>query len=49
MSLSAWLTLFIIMLVMPLILFQAAVMPALEQLKYTYQNADAIAQKIAEQ
>lgn len=49
MSLSAWLTLIIIMLVTPVILFQTAVMPALEQLKYTYQNADAVAQRVVEQ
>lgn len=48
MSLSAWLTLFIIFLITPIILLQTMVMPALDELKQTYQNADAIAQRVTE-
>ena len=33
-----------IFLVVPFLLLQAVVMPALNQLKYTYQNADTITQ-----
>lgn len=33
-----------IFLVVPFILLQAVLMPALNQLKYTYQNADTVTQ-----
>lgn len=35
-----------IFLIAPLLMLQLVVMPALDQLKYTYQNADTVTQTI---
>ncbi len=49
MSLAAWVSLLLFFLITPIILLHFAVMPALNQLKYTYESADTTARHIIEQ
>lgn len=45
MRVSGLLLLVMLFVVLPLFMLQTLLMPALEQLRYTYENADSIASK----
>jgi hypothetical protein len=48
MKVSGLLLLFMLFIVLPFVLFQTLLMPALDQLKLTYSNADTIAQQVVQ-